>query len=229
MADCGYGLLSLVDIQKIAVFDIRILNMDRNDENLLISKDYSTGKYTVTPIDHGLSLPDTLFVLEEYWMWYSWSPLNKQMCDEIKEYISGIDIEGDIKKMKKVFNIKPFCIKNYRIVNTLLKIGAKHDLSIKEIAAVIIKEDNEFNKKSKLEQCCDIAQDIAKIAFTDHNIGSSSYSDELLKERQVDVPKKKEAEVYDGSPSILFDSMYPSNSLNNVNRARHENIPIDTN
>ena len=61
---------------KIGVIDIRIINCDRNDDNILVMKfkfNNNTRKkqknsdksyYKLIPIDHSLSLPDSIEILE---------------------------------------------------------------------------------------------------------------------------------------------------------------------
>lgn len=52
------------EVHKIAILDLRILNLDRNETNILvkIKIDRKTRKKvkTLVPIDHGLCIPDNL-------------------------------------------------------------------------------------------------------------------------------------------------------------------------
>lgn len=63
------------DVRKIAILDIRILNCDRNEENILVRKvavanvakrdSPNKGKnyeLEMIPIDHGLSFPDKISI-----------------------------------------------------------------------------------------------------------------------------------------------------------------------
>jgi len=49
-------MFEIEEVHKIGILDVRILNADRNDENMLVKK--NNGKFELIPIDHGLSLPD---------------------------------------------------------------------------------------------------------------------------------------------------------------------------
>jgi len=55
-ANFSNSLYSVEEVHKIAILDIRILNCDRNDENILVVKkrDKTTEKcfYRLVPIDH---------------------------------------------------------------------------------------------------------------------------------------------------------------------------------
>jgi hypothetical protein len=51
--DCsefGANKFSIESVHRLGIFDIMILNMDRNDENLLVQK--SDGDWKLVPIDH---------------------------------------------------------------------------------------------------------------------------------------------------------------------------------
>lgn len=47
-------------LHLIGAFDIRVLNLDRNDCNILVKKE--TNGFKLIPIDHGLCLPESLEV-----------------------------------------------------------------------------------------------------------------------------------------------------------------------
>ena len=61
--DFSTSLFSVQDVQKICILDMRILNMDRNEGNILVVKENSQLK--LVPIDHGLSIPDN-FNISDY-------------------------------------------------------------------------------------------------------------------------------------------------------------------
>ena len=66
-------------MHKIAILDIRILNCDRNDTNILVKKhnvQYDTlsgpkvkKEYKLIPIDHGLSFPDNFEIYDYEVLW----------------------------------------------------------------------------------------------------------------------------------------------------------------
>lgn len=59
-------LFPIDEVHKIAVLDLRILNLDRNACNILVQSltDPTTGehKHRLVPIDHGLTIPDSLAI-----------------------------------------------------------------------------------------------------------------------------------------------------------------------
>jgi hypothetical protein len=64
------------EVHKIAILDLRILNLDRNDSNILvqIKKDIKKNRNvkTLVPIDHGLCFPDNLAICSFDIAWLSW-------------------------------------------------------------------------------------------------------------------------------------------------------------
>jgi len=54
------NLFNKDEVHKIGILDLRILNLDRNASNILVQK--SGSSYKLIPIDHGLSIPDSLEV-----------------------------------------------------------------------------------------------------------------------------------------------------------------------
>lgn len=58
----GSNQFDIEEVHKIGILDIRIINCDRNEANILVKKliHKETKKkfFKLIPIDHGLSLPD---------------------------------------------------------------------------------------------------------------------------------------------------------------------------
>lgn len=64
------------EVHKIAILDLRILNLDRNECNILVRNKINrrTGKKVraLVPIDHGLCIPDNLAICSFDLAWLSW-------------------------------------------------------------------------------------------------------------------------------------------------------------
>ena len=65
VGNLGARQFDMNEVHKIAILDLRILNCDRNEANILVIKKLvsnnkgGTNKLTnMVPIDHGLSFPD---------------------------------------------------------------------------------------------------------------------------------------------------------------------------
>ena len=60
VGNLGAKQFSVDEVHKIAILDLRILNCDRNECNILVLKKLVGNKKvtSLVPIDHGLSFPD---------------------------------------------------------------------------------------------------------------------------------------------------------------------------
>lgn len=59
------------------------------------------------PIDHGLSIPDTLEVFSYNLAWTSSNQADKPFSQRSLDYIKSLDIIGDIQLLEKCLNIRP--------------------------------------------------------------------------------------------------------------------------
>ena len=93
VADYSYSLFSVEEAHKIMILDFRILNCDRNDENiLLIKKNKKSSKnnekfYKLVPIDHAYSFPSCLEIGDFEICWMSWSQAKIPFTEAEKKYI----------------------------------------------------------------------------------------------------------------------------------------------
>jgi hypothetical protein len=125
------------EVHKIAILDLRILNIDRNECNILVKTKLSskTNKKVrkLIPIDHGLSFPDALSVCSYDLCWLSWRQAEEPFSKRSLEYINSIDIKQDIALLEKTLKFRPICLRNVRITTCLLKSAAKADLTLAQI------------------------------------------------------------------------------------------------
>ena len=113
--DYSQSLFSDLDVQRIAVLDVRTFNTDRHAANLLVQKPASKqpasdgegrrdggedfvdgdGKdaYRLVPIDHGFCLPAAITV--PCFEWAHWPQAKAPMTPEVLAYISSIDLDAD--------------------------------------------------------------------------------------------------------------------------------------
>jgi hypothetical protein len=109
-ANFSYSLFNTRDVHKLGVLDIRILNCDRNDENILVvkKKDKSSGKdyYKLVPIDHSLSFPDCIKIQEYEMCWMGWDQANLPFSKEMLDYINKIDILEDMHYMSQIIKLR---------------------------------------------------------------------------------------------------------------------------
>jgi hypothetical protein len=109
-ANFSYTLFDTSEIHKIGVLDIRILNCDRNDENILVKKkkDMSNGKvlYKLIPIDHSLSFPDCIKIQEYEMCWMGWEQATLPFNKEMLSYIKKIDYMSDMNRMSGIIKLR---------------------------------------------------------------------------------------------------------------------------
>jgi len=144
--DFGQSLFSVTDVHKIAQLDIRLFNVDRNDENLLVTN--VNGVYHLVPIDHSYSLPETL---EDgpLFAWMFWKQAKMPMSEEVLEYIEKIDIEKD-EKILRMLNFKEESIMIMKMSSLVLKVGARAGLSFYDIALFLTRGSKK--ERSALEE-----------------------------------------------------------------------------
>ena len=116
------------EVHKIAILDLRILNLDRNETNILvktkINKKQNKKVRTLIPIDHGLCIPDNLAICTYDIAWLGWRQAEKPFSRKSLLFIDSIDITDDIKRLENSFKFRPVCLRNIRISTTLLKLSA---------------------------------------------------------------------------------------------------------
>jgi hypothetical protein len=80
------------EVHKIAILDLRLMNLDRNEQNILVnivSKTVERGgkrvqgkMYKLTPIDHGLCIPDNLAVCSFDLCWLGWKQASQPFSEK---------------------------------------------------------------------------------------------------------------------------------------------------
>ena len=168
------------EVHKIAILDLRMLNIDRNEGNILVqtvdedieefSLDLSISdrlnpkiKRRLIPIDHGMSIPDSLEVCSFDLIWLSFSQAERPFSTKSLEYIKSIDIMKDIKNLEETFKFRPICLRNMRISSTLLKKAAEKNLTLAQIGQILCRPDDDEEQPSLLETIVEKARTIANM------------------------------------------------------------------
>jgi hypothetical protein len=83
--DFGPSCFSEANVHRLALFDLRTLNLDRHGGNILV--DSTTGD--LVPIDHGCAFPTEL---GEPWLdWRLWRQAETELSSETRTFIQGLD------------------------------------------------------------------------------------------------------------------------------------------
>jgi len=141
-ADMGSSLFSVDNVHAIGLLDIRLLNLDRNGENMLVVADGS--HLQLVPIDHSYILPPS--IMTPIFEWQYWKQSKVPFSKETLRFIDSIDTEEDAKTLRGL-GLPDECIRTMKITTLLLKQGAAHNLNLFQIASLVCAEEG---KKSEL-------------------------------------------------------------------------------
>lgn len=120
------SLICADEVHKIAVLDLRILNLDRNEGNILVQKveaeqtSASSPEYKLIPIDHGLTIPDSLSIQSFDLAWLSYDQAKEPFSKKTLDYIQKLNVDADIRFLETNFKVRPECLRNMKISTLLL-------------------------------------------------------------------------------------------------------------
>jgi len=100
-SDMSSSGFSVDAVHRIGVLDLRIFNMDRNGENLLVQK-REDGSVSLIPIDHTYSLPPITLLDSAFFEWHYWQQAKKPFSQETLNYINSINIENDAHTLRSL-------------------------------------------------------------------------------------------------------------------------------
>jgi len=164
MDDISPSLISVEEVHKIAILDIRIMNADRNSANLLCRRN-EDDSLELIPIDHGFCLRSVGDVSWMDWCWLDWPQMKKPLCERMKSYILNLDIEADVRLLQERLNICSKAIDYFRASSRLLQAGVRAGLSLYEIACICCRNDDLGEIPSKLEMLFSMASELAVCAI----------------------------------------------------------------
>jgi len=131
----GCSSFAVEDVHRIGIQDIRLFNMDRNGENMLIRREGD--RYRLIPIDHSYILPDKLD--GAYFDWMFWPQAKQPFSPEELEYIKSIDLVSDVLLLRKL-GIPEASIKSMVMSTILLKHCASIGKNLYEIASLVCRD-----------------------------------------------------------------------------------------
>eukprot|EP00298_Acanthocystis_sp_HF-20_P025039 c36732_g1_i1.p1 GENE.c36732_g1_i1~~c36732_g1_i1.p1 ORF type:complete len:451 (-),score=158.07 c36732_g1_i1:38-1390(-) len=139
--DRHHSFYSVLDVQKIAMFDMRILNLDRHEGNILVCEE-SSGKYGLIPIDHGLCFPSYIEVQEYEWCWLNWEQLKKPIHPEVVAHINSFNVDDDISILSGLgINLPFYSLLALKIMTLVLQMCCKAGMSLYQIATMIVRRN----------------------------------------------------------------------------------------
>jgi len=156
----GYTRFLVEDVHRIGILDIRLFNLDRSSENLLVQKK-SNGQLHLIPIDHSYILPDNLS--NAWFDWLYWPQAKVHFSKDSLAYIARLNIEEDIKILQQLGFAEQTII-NLEITTLFLKSAAYHGWNLFEIGKFVSSPNtnNNNNMNKSLQQqtggCCTAQQ-----------------------------------------------------------------------
>ncbi|GAV82978.1 PI3_PI4_kinase domain-containing protein [Cephalotus follicularis] len=156
-SDHGTSSFPVSAVHRIGILDIRIFNTDRHGGNLLVRKLDGVGGFgqmELTPIDHGLCLPETLE--DPYFEWIHWPQASIPFSEDELEYIENLDPVKDCEMLRtELPMIREACLRVLFLCTIFLKDAAASGLSLAKIGEMMSREFRAGEEEpSELEVIC---------------------------------------------------------------------------
>ncbi|CDJ64025.1 glycine hydroxymethyltransferase, putative [Eimeria necatrix] len=239
-------LFSVGDVHRIAIFDLRVMNLDRNDSNILVApivgyqKEPSAGsssrslrasggvvkqiqskllrsvsavgscgtqlcvadkaavvgaetaasaatgvltpdgkptkwsnrRFRLIPIDHGMILTDVLDVASLDLVWFDWPQSKEPYSESELRLIYSFDVDKDLERLSRRVALRDNCLRTLRLATKLLQICARHHLTVRETAAIAVRDD--FDIPSPLEHLIRRSLEISYLALDSTSLMSTN-------------------------------------------------------
>ncbi|XP_021739369.1 phosphatidylinositol 4-kinase gamma 6-like [Chenopodium quinoa] len=157
-SDYGTSSFPVSVVHRIGILDIRMLNTDRHAGNLLVRKlDDGDGRFNqvdLVPIDHGLSLPESLE--DPYFEWIHWPQASIPFSEDELQYIENLDPFYDSELLRvELPMIHEACLRVLILCTIFLKEAASFGLCLAEVGEMMSREfKGHAEEPSKLELLC---------------------------------------------------------------------------
>jgi len=178
MDDISPSKISVDEVHKIAILDIRLMNADRNSANLLVRR-RRDNSLELIPIDHGLCLRTCCDVAWFDWCWIDWPQLKQPVSQATRDYILGLDIDSDCQVLEERLHLSTEVLDIYRASTKLLQEGIKADLTLYDIGMLCSRTDDMGDVESRLETMMSSADDLALSALKNDRWGHVAASQAL--------------------------------------------------
>lgn len=186
MDDLGPSKISVDEVHKIAILDIRIMNADRNAANVLCRRiPEDPDHFHLVPIDHGFSLRAACDVAWFDWCWLDWPQLKQPLSKKSRDYVMGLDVEADARLLRERLDFDDDVLDFFRASCNVLKAGVKAGLTLHDIASgILCRNDGLGEVPSKLETMTSMAHELALSAVNNgrfhHATASLALAEQLF-------------------------------------------------
>lgn len=139
MDDLSPSKISIDEVHKIAILDIRLMNADRNVANILCQRiPEDPDHFKLVPIDHGYSLRSKCDVAWFDWCWLDWPQMKEPLSKRSRDYVLGLDIEADVRLLQERLNMQNDVLDYFRSSCLILKAGVRAGLTLYDICSEIM-------------------------------------------------------------------------------------------
>jgi len=145
------------DVHRVAVLDLRLLNLDRNAENLLVQRDalapnsqppsppppqrpelrrvsQTTPSYHLVPVDHAYSLPPSPH--GAFFEWQHWPQAKLPLSAEMREAIAAIDVDAEAT-MLRALGLEEPAVRTATLAARWLQAGVAEGLTPYQLASFV--------------------------------------------------------------------------------------------
>lgn len=143
------------NVHKIGIFDLRIVNFDRNYGNILVQTQREASgarSFKLIPIDHGCCLPDRLQLAKDDLVWMSWPQAKLPFTAADLEYIASLDGAADARRLSSTLGMERNCLRLLEVSTKWLQVGAAHGLSLYDIGLALCRESWSSDDGSAVEK-----------------------------------------------------------------------------
>ena len=148
VSNISVSKLPTLEVQKIAILDMLILNADRNEGNILFQR--GRKGIRLIPIDHGLSLGSVLQIRESEVVWTSFPQIKSALVPELIEHVKSMRPEKLARRLKRKLRIEQDSLDLLRLMGIFLKRCVQEGLTIAEMAELYYRKEDD--KQSPLER-----------------------------------------------------------------------------
>jgi hypothetical protein len=155
------------EVHKVGILDLHLMNVDRNEGNILTKKRKEETKctYDLIPIDHGFCIPKYTQIDGTYWAWLYWPQSKAPFSSRMLKHIEEIDVDHDALILKSQLGIDNDCLRSIKISTLLLKKGVTHGFVLFDLGNFASRSLDDFDSPSELERV--IAQTDQKYPTSD--------------------------------------------------------------
>jgi hypothetical protein len=206
MDDMSFSKISVNEVHKIAILDIRLMNADRNAANILCQRiPEDPDHFRLIPIDHGYSLRSCADVAWFDWCWLDWPQTKEPLGKHARDYVLNLDVEADARMLRERLGFKNDVLDYFRASCYALKSGVMAGLTLYEIASEILcRNDANGEVPSKLENLTTMATELAMSAVHNGRFHHSTAS-HAIQEQLASIHFNKSA----AQPPLTFSKSRP--------------------